>query len=71
VIIKQTSIPGTSFQRRQYDDGTVLDRRNVYLTPQQWLNAKKLAMMHEISVSQVIGQVIDQAVVSAKHTLRG
>lgn len=71
MIIKQANIPGTSFQRRQYDDGTVLDRRNVYLTPQQWLNAKKLAMMHEISVSQIIGHVIDQAVVSAKHTLRG
>jgi hypothetical protein len=69
VIIKQTSIPGTSFQRRQYDDGTVLDRRNVYLTPQQWMNAKKLAVMHEISLSQVIGKLIDQAVISAKHTL--
>jgi hypothetical protein len=70
MLIKQANIPGTSFQRREYDDGTVLDRRNVYLTPRQWLNAKKLAMMHEISMSKLIGEVIDQAMANAKHSLQ-
>jgi hypothetical protein len=69
MIIKQSHIPGTSFQRREYEDGTVLDRRNVYLSPSQWEKVKKLAAVHEISASKLIGQLVDQAMASVKHSL--
>lgn len=66
MIVKKEFIPGTSRARCTFDSGTVLESQLVFLTEQQWKRLRILGALHDKRISEVIGRLIDNAVIEAK-----
>jgi hypothetical protein len=54
-------VPGTGRMRCNYDDGTILDRGSLYMTPHEWHLLRLLANADNTSGSLIIAHLIREA----------
>ena len=66
MIVKKELIPGTRRARCTFDSGAVLESQLVYMKEHQWKSLQILASLHNMRVSEVVGRLIDNAMMEAR-----